>query len=128
MSKTTYAARISPSTAFILRVPRRLPLPRPLEGDRRAAAGCVGANKVDVGCLVKVGVRMELPGDEVLEFPRCGGVCICEAVDLGVLGADGAHTTGCCCHNLLRLPDNEGEGEGELVIVIEFEDKRWARR
>lgn len=113
-----YTARVSPSAAFIFSIPLRLPLPRPLERDRRASPRSVGADKVDIRGLVKVRVGVELSGYEVLEFSWGGGTGICEPVNLGILGTDCAYSSSRCLHYLLRLSDNKGKCENKLVIAV----------
>ena len=76
---------------------------------------------------MQIRVGVELPGDEVLDFARSGGVDVCEAVDLGIGVADGFSTAGSTLdYDLGCLADDEGEGKNEVIVVGEFEEKGGA--
>ena len=61
-------AAVPPAATFVLCDLGRLPLPGPIERHRGCAFGGVVTNKLDVRVVLQVGVRMELPCDEIIQL------------------------------------------------------------
>lgn len=120
------AARVPPTTTPFFQRPRWLPLPSPFKGDRGATASAVISNQVDIGILVQVGVGVELPSDEVLDFPWSGCTNVGKSGDLIVCrrGLVVSRAGRLACGLRLRLAHHEGEGEYQLVVVVEFKEER----
>ena len=79
-----HAACVSPSSAFLLELFRRLPCPSPVKGYRRATLCRVVAHKVHLRVLVNIRVGVELPRDKVFHISLRRRIDKGESVDLRV--------------------------------------------
>lgn len=115
-----HTARVPPASALVLRVLRRLPLPRPLKGNRLGAVGAIIANESDVGILVEVRIGVKFSGDQGLDLFGRGGIDVGERIDAGIERLwVGVYR---CVGGLvgLSLADDEGELEVYFVVVCEL--------
>lgn len=61
-------AAVAPATAPVFRRFWWLPFPGPVELNGRTTASRVISHKLHVGIVLQVGIRMELAGDQVVQF------------------------------------------------------------
>ena len=108
----THTARVSPASALVLCVLRRLPLPRPLKSNRLSTVGAIVANESDIRILVEVRIGVEFSGDQGLHLLGRGGIYLGERIDAGIERLwVGVYR---CVRGFvgLRLADDEVELEG----------------
>jgi hypothetical protein len=77
-------AAVPPATSLVLHSLGRLPSPAPFERHRGGTFGGVISDELDVGIILQVGVRVELPCDQIIQFFRVGRVGKREPHEIGV--------------------------------------------
>lgn len=123
MGGKAHTARVSPASALVLCVLRRLPLPRPLKGNRWSTFGAIIANESDIRILVEVWIGVEFSGDKGLHLLGRGGVDVGERIDAGIERLwVGLYR---CVRGFvdLSLADDEGELEVYFVVVCELQEE-----